>query len=89
MDIWDKIKKLSGYQSGDGGIDSYGVDHSGFSVRDELEYQSARLARENQLAENFSKPKKTTLSLALIFGEKLQKITTDLALQILSKILRM
>ncbi len=55
MDIWDKIKKLSGYQSGDGGIDSYGVDHSGFSVRDELEYQSARLARENQLAENFSK----------------------------------
>ena len=55
MDIWDKIKKLSGYQSGDGGIDSYGVDHSGFSVRDELEYQNARLARENQLAENFSK----------------------------------
>lgn len=46
---------MSGYQSGDGGIDSYGVDHSGFSVRDELEYQNARLARENQLAENFSK----------------------------------
>ena len=41
MDIWDEIKKLS--------------DHSGFSTRDELEYQSARLARENQLAENFSK----------------------------------
>ena len=55
MDIWDEIKKLSGYQSGRGGVDSYGVDHSGFSTRDELEYQSARLARENQLAENFSK----------------------------------
>ena len=55
MDIWDEIKKLSGYQSGYGGVDSYGVDHSGFSTRDELEYQSARLARENQLAENYSK----------------------------------
>ena len=31
------------------------VDVSRFSTRDELEYQSARLARENQLAENFSK----------------------------------
>ena len=55
MDIWDEIKKLSGYQSGNGGVDSYGVDHSGFSTRDELEYQSARLARENQLAEGFAK----------------------------------
>ena len=55
MDIWDEIKKLTGYQSGNGGVDSSGVDHSGFSLRDELEYQSARLARENQLAKNFSK----------------------------------
>ncbi|MBQ9270759.1 MAG: hypothetical protein IJ218_00635 [Alphaproteobacteria bacterium] len=55
MDIWDEIKKLTGYQSGNGGVDSYGVDHSGFSTRDELEYQSARLARENQLAEGFAK----------------------------------
>lgn len=46
---------MSDYQSGNGGINSYGVDHSGFSVCDELEYQNARLARENQLAENFSK----------------------------------
>ena len=59
MDIWDEIKKLTGYQSGNGGVDSYGVDHSGFSTRDELEYQSARLARENQLAENFSKQRIT------------------------------
>ena len=55
MNLWDEIQKLSGYQSGNGGVDSYGVDHSGFSVRDELEYQSARLARENQLAQNFAK----------------------------------
>ncbi len=55
MDIWDEIKTLAGYQSGRGGVDSYGVDHSGFSTRDELEYQSARLARENQLAEGFAK----------------------------------
>lgn len=55
MDIWDEIKKLQGYQSGNGGVDSYGVDHSGFSLRDELEYQSVRLARENQLAEGFAK----------------------------------
>ena len=55
MDLWDEIKKLSGYQSGNGRVDSYGVDHSGFTTRDELEYQIARLARENQLAENFSK----------------------------------
>ncbi len=46
---------MAGYQSGRGGVDSYGVDHSGFTTRDELEYQSARLARENQLAEGFAK----------------------------------
>ena len=55
MDIWDEIKKLTGYQSGSGGVDSYGVDHSGFSLRDELEYQNARQERENLLAQNFDK----------------------------------
>ena len=55
MNIWEELKKLAGYSSGDGGVDSYGVDHSGFSTRDELEYQNARLTRENQLAENFAK----------------------------------
>ena len=55
MDIWDEIKKLTGYQSGSGGVDSYGVDHSGFSLRDELEYQNARQERENWLAQNFDK----------------------------------
>lgn len=55
MDIWNKTKQLTGYKPGNGGIDSYGVDHSGFSTRDELEYQTARLDRENQLAESFAK----------------------------------
>ena len=55
MDIWDEIKKLTGYQSGNGGVDSYGVDHSGFSLHDEIAYQDARLTRENQLAEGFAK----------------------------------
>lgn len=55
MDIWNTTKQLTGYKPGNGGIDSYGVDHSGFSIRDELEYQTARLDRENQLAESFAK----------------------------------
>ena len=55
MDIWHKNKSPFGYETDDNNVDSYWVDHSGFSTRDELEYQSARLARENQLAENFSK----------------------------------
>jgi len=53
MDLWEELKKLTGYKSGNGGVDSYGVDHSGFSTSDELEYQRARLNRENQLAQNF------------------------------------
>ena len=32
-------------------IDAYGIDHSGFSTRDEPEYQFARQERENQLAD--------------------------------------
>ena len=82
---------MSGYQSGNGGIDSYGVDHSGFSVRDELEYQSARLARENQLAENFSKQgiaEENYPQFGTNFWAELQKITTDLELLILNNILK-
>mgnify|MGYP007070231268 CR=1 FL=1 len=30
-------------------IDTYGVDHSGFSTRDELYYQNARINRENEI----------------------------------------
>ena len=41
-----------GYENGDNGVDSYGVDHSGFSTQDELQYQTARTNREQQLADD-------------------------------------
>lgn len=43
-----------GYQNGDNGIDSYGVNHNGFSLRDELAYQAARQQREKQLMQNYN-----------------------------------
>lgn len=54
MDFYAKYKSPLGYQSGEGHIDTYGVDHSGFSTRDELEYQLARQNRENQLIRNYN-----------------------------------
>ena len=39
MDMYPKYTSPFGYQVGDGSIDSYGVDHSGFSIQDEVEYQ--------------------------------------------------
>ena len=42
MDLYANYKSPLGYQTGEGQIDTYGVDHSGFSTRDELEYQFAR-----------------------------------------------
>ncbi|MBP5398887.1 MAG: hypothetical protein J6Y53_00530 [Alphaproteobacteria bacterium] len=50
MDFFGKYQSPFGYQNGDNGIDSYGVDHSGFSTQDELQYQNLRLSRENELA---------------------------------------
>ena len=38
-----------------GGVDSYGVDHSGFSTQDELQYQTARAEREKKLAEDLQR----------------------------------
>ena len=49
MDIYPKYTSPFGYQTGTGGIDTYGVDHSGFTTRDELQYQTARINRENDL----------------------------------------
>ena len=43
-----------GYQTGTDGIDTYGVNHNGFSLRDELKYQNARQSRENRLIQNFN-----------------------------------
>ncbi len=39
MNMYKKFQSPLGYQATDSLIDSYGVDHSGFSIRDELEYQ--------------------------------------------------
>ena len=50
MDFFGKYQSPFGYQNGDNGVDSYGVDHSGFSTQDELQYQTLRLSRENELA---------------------------------------
>ena len=54
MDIWNNYISPLGYQTNGGGIDSYGVNHSGFSLRDELQYQTARQQRENQLIQNYN-----------------------------------
>ena len=52
--MYEKYKSPFGYQVGDNGIDSYGVDHSGFSLRDEIEYQTARDQRESQLMQMYN-----------------------------------
>ena len=54
MDIYPKYKSALGYQVGDNGIDSYGVNHNNFSLRDELEYQMARTNRESQLINRYN-----------------------------------
>ena len=54
MDMYPKYKSPLGYSTGDNNIDAYGVDHSGFSTRDELEYQFARQAKENQIIQNYN-----------------------------------
>ena len=54
MDMYPKYKSPFGYETGDNGIDSYGVDHRGFSLRDEIEYQTARDQRESQLMQMYN-----------------------------------
>ncbi len=50
MPLYRKMKSPLGYQNlTNSSLDSYGVDHSGFTTRDELEYQFARQERENLL----------------------------------------
>ncbi|MBO7097354.1 MAG: hypothetical protein J6W11_01795 [Alphaproteobacteria bacterium] len=53
MDMYPKYTSPFGYEAGEGKIDSYGVDHSDFSLRDEIEYQYAREKRENELKEHY------------------------------------
>ena len=52
--MYPKYTSPFGYQTGTGGIDTYGVNHNNFSLRDELEYQFAREKRENQLKEQYN-----------------------------------
>ena len=54
MDIYNKYKSPLGYDVGNGNIDSYGVDHSNFSLRDEIEYQTARSKREQDFIKNYN-----------------------------------
>ena len=54
MKMFNKFQSPLGYQVTDDLIDTYGVDHSNFSARDEVEYQFARQNKENQLIQNYS-----------------------------------
>ncbi len=54
MDMYPKHISPFGYQTNNGKIDSYGVDHSGFTTRDELEYQFARDKREQDLMKQYN-----------------------------------
>ncbi len=54
MDIFGQYKSPLGYQVGENQIDTYGVDHSGFTTRDEVAYQTARQQRENRIMQNYN-----------------------------------
>ena len=49
MSFYKQYTSPLGYVSNGNPIDTYGVDHSGFTIRDELAYQTARINRENDL----------------------------------------
>ena len=52
--MYKNFKSQLGYENGENKIDSYGVDHSNFSLRDEVSYQMARTNRENELIKNYN-----------------------------------
>ena len=54
MDMYQKYTSPFGYQTGTGGIDTYGVNHNKFSLRDEIDYQFARQKRENELQAQYN-----------------------------------
>ena len=54
MDMYPKYTSPFGYQTGVGGIDTYGVNHNNFSLRDEVEYQFARDKREQELMKQYN-----------------------------------
>ena len=55
--MFGKFKSIFGYENNEdekNKIDSYGVDHSNFSLRDEIEYQMARVNREDQFKQSYN-----------------------------------
>ncbi len=52
--MFSNYKSPLGYVADGKKIDTYGVDHSGFSTKDEIEYQMARQRRENSLIEGYN-----------------------------------
>ncbi len=52
--MYRNFKSQLGYENGENKIDSYGVDHRNFSLRDEISYQMARTNRENELIKNYN-----------------------------------
>ena len=57
MSFYKTYKSPFGYETNEdkeNEIDTYGVDHSGFSLRDEIEYQMARANREDQFKQSYN-----------------------------------
>ena len=52
--MYSKYKSPLGYSMGEDNIDTYGVDHSRFSIRDELSYQLARRQREKEIIKKYN-----------------------------------
>ncbi len=48
MEMYACYQSPLNYTTGDTNIDSYGVDHSNFTTRDEIEYQLYRQEEENK-----------------------------------------
>ena len=86
MDFFKKYTTPSGYVIDGNQADEYGIDHSGFSTRDEPEYQFARQERENQLADILNN--KTTRSRAPDSGKTIPKMTSASATTISQPISR-
>ena len=54
MSFFKNYRTPFGYVADGNHVDAYGVDHSGFSTRDEVQYQFARQEREKQMADNLT-----------------------------------
>ena len=52
--MYPRYQSRFGYFNQDDQTDGYGVDHGGFSLRDELLYQTTRNKREQELVKNYN-----------------------------------